>query len=116
MTEEISTVPEVQELDSLSEAELDEMPPPKRPRGRPKGKATPKEPKAKPEQEQIRKGRPPKLQVPQPQLDMNTLTRMLAEHLAGEKQTARTKRHETWDSVFWAPQNAEAKESDQIDR
>ena len=81
--------------------ELDEMPLPKR-RGRPKGKAKPKEPKDPKEPkkpEQVRKGKP-EVQVPQPQLDMNTLTRMLAEHLAGEKQTARAKRHETWDSFF----------------
>jgi hypothetical protein len=101
-----NTIPEIEEekevqLDSLSDVELDEMPP-KRPRGRPKGsKAKPKpEPKPEPKVEQAKKGRPPKLQVPPPELDMNALTRMLAEHLAGEKQTARAKRHESWDSFF----------------
>jgi hypothetical protein len=97
MTDEIKTIPEAEEetdvqLDSLSDVEPEEMPPPKRPRGRPKGKAKPKE--------QPKKERPPKLQVPPQQLDMNALTRMLAEHLAGEKQTARAKRHESWDSFF----------------
>ena len=96
-----NTIPEIDEekevqLDSLSDVELDEMPP-KRPRGRPKGKAKPKpEPKVEP----AKKGRPPKLQVPPPQLDMNALTRMLAEHLAGEKQTARAKRHDSWSGFF----------------
>jgi len=105
MTDEIKTIPEAEEetdvqLDSLSDVEPEEMPPPKRPRGRPRGKAKPKpEPKAKPEQ--AKKERPPKLQVsPQPQVDMSALTRMLAAHLAGEKQTARAKRHESWDSFF----------------
>ena len=100
--EEIKTIPEIEieeetdvQLDSLSDVEVEETPP-KRPRGRPKGKAKPKEPK-----EQAKKERPPKLQVPpQQQLDMNALTRMLAEHLAGEKQSARAKRHESWDSFF----------------
>ena len=101
MTDENKTIPEDEvetdvQLDSLSDVEVEEMPPPKRPRGRPKGKAKPKpEPR-----EQAKKGRPPKLQVPPPQPDMDALTRMLAAHLANEKQTARAKRHETWDSFF----------------
>jgi hypothetical protein len=74
------------------------MPPPKRPRGRPKGKA---KPKPEPEVEPAKKGRPPKSQVPpQQQPDMDALTRMLAAHLANEKQTARAKRHESWSGFF----------------
>ena len=49
MTDENKTIPEDEvetdvQLDSLSDVEVEEMPPPKRPRGRPKGKAKPKEP------------------------------------------------------------------------
>jgi hypothetical protein len=98
MTEinELITVPEIEEaieVDAPAEAEVSEEPPPKRPRGRPKGKAKPKEPPAKRVIQKVYETRPP-------QLDMNALTHMLAEHLATEKQTARAKRHDAWGGFF----------------
>jgi hypothetical protein len=95
MTEinELITVPEIEEeIEVDAPAEVSEEPP-KRGRGRPKGKAKPKEPSAKRVVQKVYETRPPTL-------DMNALTHMLAEHLKTEKQTARAKRHDAWGGFF----------------
>jgi hypothetical protein len=91
-TNELNTVPE-EEIEVDAPAEEPEIPPLKRGRGRPKGKAKPKETPAKRVIQKVYDARPPPL-------DMNALTHMLAEHLATEKQTARAKRHDAWGGFF----------------
>jgi hypothetical protein len=95
-TEVAEAVEETVEAEAVESEE--EIVPPKRRPGRPKGKAKPKEPKKEP-----KTPRPKPIiceRVVEPPWDMHTFSRALASHIAEEKRGARVRRHQSWDGFF----------------
>jgi hypothetical protein len=93
-TVEVETAETAEAETVAAESEVEEIEPPKRRPGRPKGKAKPKEPKTPRPKPNIRE------QVVEPPWDMQTFSRALATHLAEERRGARARRHQSWDGFF----------------
>ena len=88
--EKVDEEEEVAPVEEVEVEDIEEIPAPKK-RGRPKGAIN----KPKPVYREIPMNTPEP-----PQVDLNALTNMLAQHLRDEKKQARERRHASWEGFF----------------